>query len=169
MAVASSSTTSFDPRRRQVFPADPRLPSTRPSRISENERRSVGVMANRMAASSERAQAKADTRRFKPRSRRNGVRAIMATGIRWLRVCIVHLAEAMPSTLAVPTSRRPSVTNWRNNRTREAPQCAADCRAPDGGFRIARATGWQHSRKRSATKARRQRAAPGESDGYRRR
>ena len=41
--MASSRTTSLEPSRRQIVPAEPRLPSARPSRITGEDTRRAGV------------------------------------------------------------------------------------------------------------------------------
>ena len=48
--MASSRTTSFEPRRRQALPAEPREPSARSSRMSGGAARTLGVREKRIAA-----------------------------------------------------------------------------------------------------------------------
>ena len=121
IAVASSSTTSLNPRRCQVFPDEPRSPSAMPARTSERARRSMGASEQTTVAASAIAPAHASTRTFRPTPLRNGIDASIGAGMSPRRTCISQPEIVTPATLPSPTSTRLSVTNCRTSRAFEAP------------------------------------------------
>ncbi len=122
IAVASSSTTSLKPRRRQVFPEEPRVPSARPSRSSLNRTRTAGASEKSAVASSARTPAQAATRAFRPTPSRYGIRARMSSEMSPKSSCTALLAKSRPSALPEATRTRASVTNWRISRPFDAPR-----------------------------------------------
>ena len=70
--------------RRHVLPAEPRLPDARRSPTSAVDICSIGVIAKSAAAATASALANAATRGVIPRSRRNGIPAMMSAGTRLL-------------------------------------------------------------------------------------